>query len=308
VRYAPGVRAVLLAIATAGCNSVFDIRTTGSLDASPIAIDVDTDLDGDGTVDRLDNCPIIPNDQTDRDSDGLGDVCDACPSGEIQSPADEDEDGIVDDCDNCPGIENRAQLDGDGDGLGDACDLLATTQHRVRFDGLSPPSSAWTTPWPQQGGGLVPATFPSEMKLPGVKLTGDTHHEWHVEAGVDLDLAATTDGTFGIRLTNPTTGAAFECGVAVKGPGGGKFVTGYNRLDPSLGPDLGEFHFVVPTTTLRASLFRPNPTDAAGIDCGWDVVTYSFFDGAKADAMLEVEVSLVAEIPELIRYVDIISE
>jgi hypothetical protein len=302
------VRSALLAVATIGCNSIFDIRTTGSVDAAAVAIDVDTDLDGDGTVDRLDNCPIIPNDQADRDTDGLGDVCDACPTGEIPSAADEDEDGIVDGCDNCPGIENRAQLDGDGDGIGDACDLLATVQHRVLFDGFAPASPMWTTPWRQFFGGLVPETFPSEMKLPGIRLTGDANREWHVEAGIDLDLAATTFGTFGFRLTNPTTGAAYECGVIVRGSSSGPFVSGYNRLDPSATADPGEFRFVVPTTTLRANLSRPSASANAGIECGWDVIAYSFFDGAKPDAMLDVEVSLVATIPEVIRYIDIISE
>lgn len=297
------MRAALLAIALLGCNSVFDIRTTGSVDASTV---VDTDLDEDGVVDRLDNCPIIPNDQTDRDTDGLGDVCDACPSGEIPSPADEDEDGIVDGCDNCPGIENRSQLDGDGDGIGDACDLLATPQHRALFDGFSPASSMWTTPWSPTSGGLAPTTFPSEMKLMGIRLTGDDHREWHVEAGVDLDLAATTIGTFGIRLTNPTTGAAFECGISVRSFTGGPIFTGYNRLAPSAAPNNGDFRFVVPQTTLRANLSLPGTSGSAGIECAWDVVAYTFDDGT--DAMRDVEVSLVADIPEVIRYIDIVSE
>lgn len=295
-----------MSIAMLGCNSVFDIQTTGSVDASMI---VDTDLDGDGVVDRLDNCAVIPNDQADRDTDGLGDVCDACPSGEIPSTLDEDEDGIVDGCDNCPGLENRGQLDSDGDGIGDACDLLPTAQRRVLFDGFSPPSAVWTTPWPGTGSGaLLPTTFPSKMALPGIRAKGDASREWHVEAGIDLDLAATTPGTFGLRLTNPTTGAAFECGVLVRTSSGGPFVTGYNRLDPASTIDQGEFRFVVPTTTVRASIARPNGTGPAGIECAWDVAAYSFGDPNKPDAMLEVELSLIAEIPEAIRYVDIISE
>ena len=304
--YAWRVRGLLLAAATVGCNSIFDIRSTGSLDANVIVIDVDTDLDSDGTVDRLDNCPIIPNDQADRDSDGLGDVCDACPTGDIPSPADEDEDGVVDGCDNCPGIENRSQADGDGDGIGDACDLLSTVQRRLLFDGFTPASSKWSTPWPQFFGGLSPTTCPSEMKLTGVRLTGDVHREWHVEAGIDLDLAATTIGTFGIRLTNPTTGAAFECGISVRSFTGGPISTGYNRLVPGAAPNNGDFRFVVPTTTLRANISRPGGTGPAGIECAWDVVAYSFDDGSEA--MRDVEVSLVADIPEVIRYIDIVSE
>jgi hypothetical protein len=299
------VRAVLLAVATIGCNSVFDIRTTGSVDASAVAIDVDTDLDGDGTVDRLDNCPIIANDQTDRDSDGTGDLCDACPSGEIQSTADEDEDGIVDACDNCPGIPNRPQADADGDGIGDACDLLATVQHRVLFDGFAPAGAGWDQVWPSFFGSLMPTTFPAEMNLAGVELTADLHHEWHVEAGIDMDLLASTEGNFGLRLTNPTSGVYFECGIYVLSSGK---TTGYNQLGAGAVIDKGNFEFVVPTTTLRASFSRPKPSDPGSIECSWDVVAYRFFNGNNANAMTNVTVSLVATIPEAIRYIDIISE
>jgi len=37
---------------------------------------VDTDDDGDGSVDESDNCPLVINDQTDTDGDGIGDACD----------------------------------------------------------------------------------------------------------------------------------------------------------------------------------------------------------------------------------------
>ncbi len=282
---------------------MFDIAQTRSLDAA-VAIDVDTDLDGDGTVDRLDNCPIVPNvDQRDLDGDGDGDLCDACPSGELTSTADEDEDGVVNACDNCPGLPNRNQLDGDGDGIGDTCDLLPTPQHRVLFDGFDPPDAAWTTPWPGDGV-LVPTSFPSEMKLTGHVVTGDLDREWHVEAGLDLDLAATQVGTFGFRLTNPDSQEAYECGVAVaESP---LRTSGYAKPGKEAAADYGNFFFVVPTTTLRASVRRP-VGGAYGIHCSWDVVEYTF-SGGDPQAMSKVELSLFATIPEAIRYVDVISE
>jgi hypothetical protein len=284
-----------LLVLAAGCNAIYGIGDTEVEDPPQ-----PTDVDQDGTLDPDDNCPSIPNDQRDRDGDGDGDLCDACPTGEVTVQADEDEDGVVDSCDNCPGVENRAQVDTDGDGVGDACDLLGTAQRRVLFDGFSPVSSAWQTPWPENKGALIPSTFPSEMRLASIVLHGKQHRDWHVEAGVDLDLANTQDGTFGLRMTNPTTGVGFECGILVTA---GR-TTGYNRLGTGA-PDQGEFRFVVPTTTLRAALSRPVPGGNAGIECGWDVVAYSF--GSSLD-MLEVELSLVATTPEAIRYVDLVEE
>lgn len=179
--------------------------------------------------------------------------------------------------------------------------LLATAQRRVLFDGFSPPHESWTTPWPETGGALRPTTLPSEMRLPGIVITGTEHREWHVEAQIDLDLMGAQNGTFGLRLTNPTSGVAFECGILITN---GR-TTGYNSR-PGLAVDQGDFRFVVPRTTLRASLGRPVANGRAGIECAWDAVAYTFESSTSMTDMLEVELSLVATVPHAIRYVDLV--
>lgn len=293
----------LVLVAATGCNAVFGLAETEPIDAF-VPVDVDTDVDADGTVDRLDNCLLIPNvDQSDRDADGLGDLCDTCPQGEMPTIEDEDEDGIVDGCDNCPGLANRSQLDTDGDGVGDLCDLAATAQRRVFFDGFSPPSADWSSPWPGDGA-LRPVEFPAEMKLVGVRLTGDDDRDWHVEARVDLDPDRTSasDLVFGFRLTNPTSMVSYECGIIVTS----LRTTGYVRTGAS--PDPGNFTFITPTTILRAGLSRPSPGGTAGIECGWDTVGYRFSNGTTPTAMLDVELSLIATTAQTIRYVDVVIE
>lgn len=83
------------------------------VDLAMVPSAVDTDIDGDGVVDKKDNCPDKPNkNQVDTDNDGKGDVCDG----------DDDGDGVMDEDDNCPLVKNADQKDADKDGVGDACE------------------------------------------------------------------------------------------------------------------------------------------------------------------------------------------
>jgi len=88
--------ALILVLALAGCDQVFDLqRPPGdaappdvALGAPPDAPEVCDqpggvpDEDGDGFRNACDNCPYIaqgPNERTDADGDGVGDVCDRRP-------------------------------------------------------------------------------------------------------------------------------------------------------------------------------------------------------------------------------------
>lgn len=90
---------VIALFALGGCNQVFGLEPTVSLDAPNV--DPDLDSDGDGVPDLGDNCPNHANRfQTDVDKDTIGDRCD-----------------------NCPLLVNTTQHDvGDMDGIGDVCD------------------------------------------------------------------------------------------------------------------------------------------------------------------------------------------
>ncbi len=86
------IRVIVLALALAACNQVFDLQRT-QLAPAP-------DRDLDGVPDASDNCPDDANpSQWDADGDGFGDACDDCPL-----------------------VANEQHLDSDGDGVGDACD------------------------------------------------------------------------------------------------------------------------------------------------------------------------------------------
>ncbi len=66
------VRAVVLLIMVAGCDSVFGLNR----DAVPLA---DHDEDIDGIDDAIDVCPGVFDDQADGDEDEVGDACDPHP-------------------------------------------------------------------------------------------------------------------------------------------------------------------------------------------------------------------------------------
>lgn len=90
--------------------------TEGLERRSPIwnfRIEINPDLDGDGSLNGVDNCPQIANPlQDDLDGDSLGDLCDP----------DIDGDGFNNGVDNCPLDPTNNRRDQDGDGVGDACD------------------------------------------------------------------------------------------------------------------------------------------------------------------------------------------
>lgn len=74
--YHRGVRAVVLVILVAGCDSVLGLSRPRS-DAVALA---DHDEDFDGTDDAIDVCPGVFDDQADRDDDDVGDACDPHPA------------------------------------------------------------------------------------------------------------------------------------------------------------------------------------------------------------------------------------
>ncbi|MCP3978644.1 MAG: hypothetical protein GY716_04825 [bacterium] len=86
-----------------------------------LRVQVDSDADGDGAVDRIDVCVNDPDD--DLDGDGLCRDADDCPTLAVTPTpfVDDDVDGIHDACDNCLDEHNPTQDDSDGNGVGDAC-------------------------------------------------------------------------------------------------------------------------------------------------------------------------------------------
>ncbi len=117
-------------------------------DADGEGDECDADADGDGVDNTADNCPSVINPgQADTDGDGDGDACDSDDDGDGCSDADdncplqaatnctedlavvpnecfpdEDADGVEDVRDNCAATPNADQADTDADGIGDACD------------------------------------------------------------------------------------------------------------------------------------------------------------------------------------------
>ena len=86
---------------------------------------IDTDDDGDGTLDTADDLPLNPTERVDTDEDGVGDNTDAFLEDPTES-ADTDEDGVGDNADACDGVgaatdwTSDATTDKDGDGCRDS--------------------------------------------------------------------------------------------------------------------------------------------------------------------------------------------
>jgi hypothetical protein len=125
------IRALVLALATAGCNAVLGLDAVRLDDAG--ALDRDGRSEPDAGVDAA--CA------GDRDCDGVVDAEDRCPDHPDLDQHDEDVDSVGDACDNCPGAFNPDQGDtteAAPDGIGDACDPHPTTrERRVLFDPFS---------------------------------------------------------------------------------------------------------------------------------------------------------------------------
>jgi Zn-dependent metalloprotease len=88
------------------------VELDGDVDCDGTVDSADADRDNDGVGDATDNCRQTPNaGQGNRDQDALGDACDP----------DIDGDGRVNSGDNCIYDANANQADWNGDGYGDAC-------------------------------------------------------------------------------------------------------------------------------------------------------------------------------------------
>jgi hypothetical protein len=155
------MKTAIVIVCLAGCNQVFDLRATVSIDAAGAA-----DVDDDGVGDTVDNCPTISNgDQANADGDGFGDACDTCPLTASSSAHDDDRDHMGDDCDPCPGMRDFG-VDGDGDGVGDLCDPAVGTagqpNHRGQFDPFVALPADWvssTVAWQQADDAIAPITM-----------------------------------------------------------------------------------------------------------------------------------------------------
>ncbi len=196
------VRTALGLVVLAGCNAVFDLRTT---ELTP------PDVDGDGIDDRVDDCPITPDpEQLDADGDGFGDACDFCPN--LATAVNHDEDGDLrgDECDQCP-MAADFPVNEDGDGVGDACDFdLAADNRILGFDAFLS-LGAWQatgTPWRTTGDAIVvsaqpPADDPGLVNPP-IILEGS--RGWQIRFGLTSTETWTTGDTFGIAFIDVATG------------------------------------------------------------------------------------------------------
>ncbi|HSD88493.1 MAG TPA: thrombospondin type 3 repeat-containing protein [Kofleriaceae bacterium] len=189
--------AILAVLLLAGCNAVFGLEPTISIDGGA------GDFDHDQVADDVDNCPTVKNTmQENADGDAFGDACDTCPMVASTSVHDEDGDRLGDDCDRCPGVPDF-QDDTDMDGIGDLCDPSAasTPNRRVIFDPFVQLSSAWhsdTLPWDVQRESVGPASNldAADVGLRNTQLT--TASVWTATIGVEASARWSDGDEFGI--------------------------------------------------------------------------------------------------------------
>ena len=208
------MKAALLVLCLVGCNQVFDLRETVSIDAAGEA-----DVDDDGVADAVDNCPTLANsDQANADDDGFGDACDTCPMTASSSVHNEDRDRFGDDCDLCPGTPDVG-ADGDGDSVGDLCDPMpdkvGQPNHRVRFDPFLALPTDWistTIAWLQDNDAIAPATV-LDAADPGLQNASiSTSGSWRVTVG--LEAREHWDATDSYAIVGETAGGErVECKV-----------------------------------------------------------------------------------------------
>lgn len=252
---------VVIALAAAGCNQIFELRETELVDAF-----VPPDQDRDGTPDSIDNCIEIANDQSDIDEDGVGDRCD-----------------------NCPLIANRLQEDiGDSDLIGDACDPHARIAGDCllfldTFDDGAALAEHWEVEPPSSvtaGVSVItvaPSDAASTVILRPRDATGTTF------AGVsDPQLLGTAQLTTGsvFAMSNLSTGkAGYGCGMQLDAS------LGLFRPMAQAGSPVSAFAFpgflaTAPVNTrLLLQLIAPHPPDDSRVLC---LATYGLAPGAAS--------------------------
>jgi hypothetical protein len=208
------MRLAVVLVGLAGCNQVFDLKPTVSIDA-PGAPDVDDD----GVADALDNCPTLANsDQANADDDGFGDACDTCPMTASSSVHNEDRDRFGDDCDLCPGTPDFG-ADGDNDTVGDLCDPLpdkaGQPNHRVQFDPFLTLPSDWsssTVAWTQQNDAIAPVMVldPTDPGLHNASIS--TSGSWRVTVGLEASEHWDASDSYSI-VGESAGGERVECRV-----------------------------------------------------------------------------------------------
>lgn len=198
------MRRPLLALSMlAGCNQIYGLDATRTVDASDVA----GDDDGDGVLDAQDNCRAVANaGQQNVDGDELGDACDPC-SYVFGATLDRDGDGIAAASDNCPAAANAAQTDTDGDGIGDPCDPRpGTADTRRCFDDFSTDVPAlWplASPWSWLGTPESAMIFHTPAATPPFSLAART-------SGLPP-----TRGAVQIELQTPGTMLGAETGIGI---------------------------------------------------------------------------------------------